>query len=339
MACGLGAVILVLILLKLQPEQSPVEIDPLLQQLEQLKADEIQILSAIAKLEAEGEKLETVRVNLGTQQVAINEAITKTKGDAEEKQQQLESLKDQVRKTPPAKKTDVVENIELGEEEYLMGLKVEGARIAFLIDASASMTDELLLDIIRRKIGSEQEKKAGPKWQRTKRIAKWLANRIPSRSQAIFVVFNEKAQLIGPTSWFSGTNANAISTVFSTLDGIVPTGATNLEEALRVAKSVNSSPTNYYIVTDGLPTTGNSRYQSLNPFANCSSLFGKSNTISGECRLKLFKHTVKESGLQSGRPVNIVLLPLEGDPAAAPAFWSWIFNTGGLLISPAKEWP
>ncbi|MEH6497569.1 MAG: vWA domain-containing protein [Pseudomonas marincola] len=328
-----------LILLKLQPDQSPVEIDPLLQQLEQLKADEMEILSVIARQEAEGEKLDSVRAVLQARQAAITSAIAQTKENIEEKQQLLEGLKEKVIKMPPAKKADVVENIQGGEEDYLLGLKVEGARIVFLIDTSASMTDELLLDIIRRKTGSAQEKKAGPKWQRTKRITKWLANRIPNRSQALFIAFNEKAQFIGPANWFSSTDANAISSVFSTLDALVPTGATNLEEALRVAKSVSSSPTNYYLVTDGLPTTGNSSYRSLNPFANCSSLFGKSNTISGECRLKLFQHTVKGSGLQSGRPINIVLLPLEGDPAAAPAFWSWTFNSGGLLISPAKEWP
>jgi VWA domain-containing protein len=260
-------------------------------------------------------------------------------GDTEETKKQLEALKEQVRKTPPAQKADVVENTQRGEENYLMGLKVEGARIAFLIDSSASMTDEMLLDIIRRKTGSDQEKKAGPKWQRTKRVAKWLANRIPNGSQAAFISFSEKAKHIGQVNWFSGNSANALSSVFSTLDEIVPSGATNLAEALKVTKAMRPAPTNYYIVTDGLPTTGNSSYQSLNPFAKCTSLFGKSNTISGECRFKLFQHTVKESGLQTGHPVNIILLPLEGDPAAAPAFWGWTFTSGGLLISPAKEWP
>lgn len=339
MSCGLGAVILVLILLKLQPEEAPIEIEPLQKQLEQLKSEETEILAAIARQETEGQKLDTVRSDLRAMQTALTAAIATAKGDIADKKQQLEALKEQVRKTPPVQKADVVENAERGEENYLMGLKVEGARIAFLIDTSASMTDELLLDIIRRKTGSNQEKKAGPKWQRTKRIAKWLANRIPTKSQATFIGFGEKAVPIGQPSWFSSTNANAISNVFNTLDSIVPSGATNLAEALRVAKSLSNPPTNYYIVTDGLPTTGNSSYQSLNPFAKCTSLFGKSNTISGECRFKLFQHTVKESGIQTVHPVNIILLPLEGDPAAAPAFWGWTFNSGGLLISPAKEWP
>ncbi len=339
MSCGLGAVILVLILLKLQPEDAPVEIEPLQKQLEQLKSEEAKILASIAKQEAESNELDTVRAEIKAKQTALATAIAMAKGDVEEKVKQLEALKEKVRKTPPAQKADAVENTERGEENYVMGLKVEGARIVFLIDTSASMTDELLLDIIRRKTGSDQEKQSGPKWQRTKRVAKWLANRIPKGSQAAFIGFNEKATPIGTANWFSGTDASLLSGVFSKLDVIIPSGATNLAEALSVAKSLKPAPTNYYIVTDGLPTTGNSSYQSLNPFAQCTSLFGKSSTISGECRFKLFQHTVKESGLQTGHPVNVVLLPLEGDPAAAPAFWGWTFTSGGLLISPAKEWP
>lgn len=339
MSCGLGAVILVLILLKLQPEDTPVEIEPLQEQLEQLKSEEAEILASIAKQKAESTALDTVHAEIKATQKALATAIAMAKGDADEKMQQLEALKEKVRKTPPAQKADVVENTQRGEENYVMGLKVEGARIAFLIDTSASMTDEMLLDIIRRKTGSDQEKQAGPKWQRTKRTTKWLANRIPQGSQAAFIGFNEKAVPIGPANWLSGRNSSSLSDVFNKLDGIIPSGATNLAEALKVAKSLKPAPTNYYIVTDGLPTTGNSSYQSLNPFAKCTSLFGKSNTISGECRFMLFQHTVKESGLQTGRPVNVILLPLEGDPAAAPAYWGWTFTSGGLLISPAKEWP
>ena len=36
---------------------------------------------------------------------------------------------------------------------------------------------------------------------------------------------------------------------------------------------------------------------------------------------------------------NVILLPLEGDPEAAPNFWMWTANTGGLLLIPSKDWP
>jgi len=33
------------------------------------------------------------------------------------------------------------------------------------------------------------------------------------------------------------------------------------------------------------------------------------------------------------------LLPLEGDPQAAPELSKWVLSTGGALISPAATWP
>ncbi len=99
-----------------------------------------------------------------------------------------------------------------------------------------------------------------------------------------------------------------------------------------------SGATDLYLITDGLPTTGDSRYAGLNPFAACSSLLGRSNTISGECRVRLFRQTLKDTSL-GGVKVNVILLPIEGDPDAVNEYWAWAATTGGLLISPAGNWP
>jgi len=37
--------------------------------------------------------------------------------------------------------------------------------------------------------------------------------------------------------------------------------------------------------------------------------------------------------------VNIVLLPLEGDPLAAQLYWSWAASKRGRLFSPEVNWP
>ena len=92
------------------------------------------------------------------------------------------------------------------------------------------------------------------------------------------------------------------------------------------------------MITDGLPTKGESQYRSLNPFSSCSSLTGNAQTISGECRVKLFQQTINESG-KRGVQVDVILLPLEGDPDAVNQYWIWAATTGGLLISPASNWP
>ncbi|MBE7638667.1 VWA domain-containing protein [Sneathiella sp. P13V-1] len=339
MACGLGAAVLILILLKLQPEEDPIDIDALIKELgarqEQKAALDKEALGQEKKLSEL--KSELAKLLQNNQELAKElQDISQTNDDIKK---EVDEVKERIINKPPLKKDDVVQSDEGGEEEYLMGLKVEGRRIAFLIDTSASMTDERLVDIIGRKTGSDTEKQKGPKWQRTKRIVKWLANRIPKGSEAYFLGFSEKVNPIGPSDWFKGADTSSVQQVFDEMDQIVPSGGTNLEGALDAAKKLSGRPTNYYVVTDGLPTKGTSNFKSLNPFAKCSALFGKSSTISGNCRSRLFVHTVKKAGFTRRTPLNVVLLPLEGDPEAAPLMWAWTYSTGGLMISPAVSWP
>ncbi|MDT8311820.1 MAG: VWA domain-containing protein, partial [Methylophaga sp.] len=111
---------------------------------------------------------------------------------------------------------------------------------------------------------------------------------------------------------------------------------TNLQKGLNAINKF--APSNLYVITDGLPTKGESQYRSLNPFAKCNSLTGNAQTISGDCRKRLFQQTVQESNRQ-GTQVDVILLPLEGDPDAVNQYWLWAASTGGLLISPASNWP
>ena len=97
-------------------------------------------------------------------------------------------------------------------------------------------------------------------------------------------------------------------------------------------------PTNIYLITDGLPTFGGERFKSLNPFNKCDSIIGSSNKISGDCRVKLFNQSIKYVS-NNGAQIDIILLPVEGDPQASPEMWKWASDTGGILISPAKNWP
>ena len=117
---------------------------------------------------------------------------------------------------------------------------------------------------------------------------------------------------------------------------MVPSGPTNLAAGLAALAAFK--PTDVYIVTDGLPTAGTGGYRSLNPFSDCSALWGGSSSISGACRVRLLRHTIGNAGLGRAR-VNVVLLPIEGDPQASHEFWQWTAATDGILISPAASWP
>ena len=244
------------------------------------------------------------------------------------------ALRNEVESIDPDRAGDVVEDVQNGEEKYLLGLRVEGRRIAILIDRSASMTDERLIDVITRKVRPDAEKKQGPKWRRTLRTARWLLHRLPAGSEVAVIAFNDRATVLHGGSWADGRERAALQGLFGELDRLVPTGATNLEAGLQALARLSPAATDVYVVTDGLPT------QSLSSpglLSGCSS--NAKGKVSGACRKALFHASLKKSAPPPGRKVHVILLPLEGDPEAAPAYWSWTARAGGLLMTPARGWP
>ncbi len=336
MSCGLGAIILVFMLVKHNVENSVLETDLLKVDLERLQEKEKGLHDQISEI---GEKKTAIFTMIETISREIDEiraAITQSKSEMASQTSEKRSLEETIKTVKIPKKPDVVEDPQVGEENYIIGLRVEGRKIGVLVDSSSSMTDETLIDVIRRKNSSAANKKVGPKWQRTKRIIKWLLERAPDKSDISVIAFSSKASHLGGTGWKSGGDASALNRIFNDLELLVPEGSTNLQAGLKVIAALR--PTDIYLVTDGLPTDGGTGYKSLNPFASCSSLWGGASTISGECRAKLFRHTINSVKLP-GVTVNVILLPIEGDPEASNEFWQWTSFTSGLLINPAASWP
>lgn len=337
MSCGLGAVVLVFMIVKHHVDNSALESELLTSELEELRVQEAEAQSTLDQLTQE----------IAAQDASIEDAAEAASEAEQEKrkafnnlraaERNLTDLEEEVKKIEPQKADDVIETVQGGEENYVIGLKVEGRKILILLDASSSMTDEILIDVIRRKASGPQAKRSGPKWQRAIRVVQWLAARLPKSSEVALVVFNEKAKTVGSASWVRARDASGLGQVLSRLRKVTPDGPTNLQSGLDAVRRMK--PTDIYLITDGLPTTGNSRYVSLNPFADCNSLLGKSNTISGKCRLKLFLQSLDDSPLPANVTVNVILLPIEGDPEASGAYWQWASATGGLLMAPAGSWP
>ncbi len=337
MSCGLGAIILVFMLVKHKVDVAHPEVDALEQELAELRAAEDTLSQQIARAMADRMRVESNADKAKQTLTQSQKDLAVRQREAADQQAQLARQQAEIERTEVAEVSDVIENSGVGEETYVMGLKVEGRKIGILIDSSASMTDEVLIDVIRRKNSSDTDKQAGPKWQRTKRIGQWLLARLPKSSSVKVIAYNDQTQTLGPDGWVGATDNKGLGDILGDMDGLVPSGATDLQAGLKLMKAAN--PSDVYVVTDGLPTQGDSNYKSLNPFASCSALWGQASTISGECRLKLFNHTVQSTSFRPGVPVNVVLLPIEGDPQASVAYWSWTSTTGGLLISPAVSWP
>jgi len=338
MSCGLGAIVLVFMLVKHNVGNTPAAIDLLTEDVQRLELQQEELQQTLAQLQniarLEAEKIARQKAELTT----LEQSLSQKDVRLVQKKEQLDALKKDISTRPVARMEDPVQDDRGGEETYLMGLKVAGRHIAVLVDSSGSMTDEKLLDIIKRKNDSTENKKRGPKWLRTKKIVRWLLARVPATSRLTLISYNGQVTSLGNTAAKGGAadTPAARAALYRDLDTIVPEGATNLHKGLQaVAKS---GATDLYLITDGLPTVGDSRYAGLNPFAACSSLLGRSNIISGECRVKLFRQTLKDTSLR-GVKVNVILLPIEGDPDAVNEYWAWAATTGGLLISPAGNWP
>lgn len=338
MSCGLGAVILVFMLVKHKIDETPVEIDNLKQdisQLEQARDDAGSTLEQIREqLSSENARYQALKKQLDDKQ----STLASQSEEVQRSETALEELKSSITSIEiPKKQDDLVESPRVNEENYLLGLKVEGPKIAILVDTSASMTNEKLIDIIRTKSSSQQNKQKAAKWLRTKNVVQWLLARLPENSEVVVVAFSEDSKILGDKKgWQSAGLPQTASSILSDLNTMVPQGATNLQKGLNTVNQF--SPSNLYVITDGLPTKGESQYRSLNPFSSCSSLTGNAQTISGECRVKLFQQTINESG-KRGMQVDVIMLPLEGDPDAVNQYWAWAATTGGLLISPASNWP
>lgn len=336
MSCGLGAIILVFMLVKHHVDDSSVELDHLkndIQQLEQKKQKAQQALKNVEDQLAENAAQEnTAKKNLEEKK----SLLAATSSNMATTAQTLESLKSAIKNIKVSKTDDLIATQPENEQHYLLGLKVEGQKIAILVDNSASMTDEKLIDIIKTKNGSINAKQRAKKWIRTKKVVKWLLARLPKKSDVLTVAFSEKAKNLGHKGWAKANDSSTITAILADLNTLIPEGATNLQHGLQIINKY--TPTHLYIITDGLPTQGESQYKSLNPFARCSSLSGNSNIISGECRVKLFRQTITESAPKNVQ-VNVILLPLEGDPDAINQYWNWTAATGGLVLSPAGNWP
>jgi len=66
-----------------------------------------------------------------------------------------------------------------GDRQYLTDLKMGGKRIFILVDVSASMLDETIVGIIRRRNLKTSQKLRAPKWRQVVKTVDWLITRLP----------------------------------------------------------------------------------------------------------------------------------------------------------------
>jgi len=279
-----------------------------------------------ARIIEETERLKLQLADADKETLSRREAIERLKQD-------LKSLEESNRRlsagTPsPGQPGNRIKGfIGSGDRQYLTGLKVGGARVLILIDASASMLDETVVNIIRLRNMPESRRLMAGKWRRTVATADWITSQLPGKSKFQIYAFNTQARPLVAGSagrWLDASDATALNDSLRELRQLVPQDGTSLENAFAIANELSPRPDNIILVTDGLPTQG-----ATPPTAR--------RTIDGEGRLRHFERSLAK--LPSGVPVNVILMPMEGDPMAPSAFWTLARRTGGTFLSPARDWP
>ena len=337
MACGLGAIILIFMLVKYHSEEPDTELDAMHDELagirSEIKTIESNNRELSAQLEALKQKLrEQIRRSTQSEEEAgaTVDELTRLIKEIADLEQELARQKQQAE--TPQKTESSKEKI---YQEHLIGLRVSGRRILILLDNSASMADERLVDIVKIKASNIAAKKAAPKWQRAVAVAHWILDRIPEGSEYMVIHYNAKADFLPDRKWRSGDDAEARSAVSDALEKLHPTDATDLHAALALVKNNVILPTDIYVITDSLPTKG--RLSTLAKIKACG--ISSKNNVSGKCREALFYSAIRYFKSFANAKVNTVLLPIEGDPDAAYAYWLWAATTTGMMISPAGSWP
>ncbi|MEA3291020.1 MAG: hypothetical protein U9Q71_01725, partial [Pseudomonadota bacterium] len=287
----------------------------------------------LVRIEGESERvqqvlseLETGRSKMSRETNASREHINQLKSDLKGLDKERAKAEAAARETEEQQGGKVHEFTGEGDRQYLTGLKMGGKRILVLLDASASMLDETLVNVIRRRHMSDDKKRNAPKWNRALAATEWLVSNLPADAQFQLYTFNTGARPAAPDSkgkWLQTAKTEDVAGAVKGVRQTLPAGGTSLYHAFMVADSLTPKPDNILLITDGLPTQGRTK--------------PTGSKVSGDQRLKHFRRAAR--ALPAGIPVNTILLPMEGDAYAAAAFWKLGIDTRGSFLTPARDWP
>jgi len=212
-----------------------------------------------------------------------------------------------------------------GRRQYLTGLQLRGERTLILVDVSASMLAETVVDVLRIRNLPREEQKEAPKWVQARRTVEWLLAKLPPDGQFHMAFYSERTRpILDDNGWWDAADPALREAVARALGDTVPAGPTSLHNAFAYAAALSPPPDNIILLADGLPTIDRSP-----PTLR--------RAVPGRRRLRFFTDAVRI--LPPGIPVNTLLFPMEGDPAAAIAYWRLAVDTRGSFLTVAEDWP
>jgi len=347
MTCGFGAIVLFFMIINaavgrrvgrmtadLQGEVGRIEVEVLggherlVELRNSLRATEEQSAAARGLSRRVLEELARLREELATFEdtsLARRAHLDRLKAD-------LRSLEEDVKRLQAASESEAIPGDRIrahlgdGDRQYLTGLKLGGERIFILVDASASMLDETIVNVVRRRNLPESARRKADKWLRAVATVDWLATQLPRQAKFQLYVFDTRARPVVDGSegtWLDAGDRDTLDRAVAGLRGTAPAGGTSLYHAFAALTAMNPRPDNLLLLTDGLPTQGSGTPRRA--------------TVTSEERFKLFGRAIQR--LPGRLPVNVILFPIEGDPLAASAYWKLAMATEGSFLSPSEDWP
>lgn len=335
MACGFGAVTLLFLILRHNFAEEPVpdpsltaEVEMLQEDVSEAEEERVELLNSIEELELQ---LVTARGRSSRYITDLQELEESIQSDPDERiamlRRQVEELERETANMEEVEFADKVRQF-LGEgnRQYLTGLKLGGERVMIMVDGSASMLADNVVNAVRRRNMEEAQRVEAPKWQWTVRTVEWLLAQLPPSSRFQLYIFNTQAfpALVGSEGeWLDAADSLDLEDAVEGLKAYAPDGGTSLQNAIASLDGFAEKPDNLFLLTDGLPTQGKT------PPSN--------HMVTGEQRRRNFLGAVEV--LPAGIPVNTILFPMEGDPEAAALFWQFAMATNGAFVAPSRDWP
>jgi len=347
MSCGFGAVILFFMIINAQVKETTEE-DPS-NLMAETKKLEVEILDGRKNLVLARNTRETLEEEKVTAEGKIamiialiqelqaelaqydSETLAKIER-VEALQSDIESLEEEVKRLLALKAEEENQGSRIrefkgeGDRQYLTGLKLGGNRTLVLVDRSASMLDDTIVNIIIRRNRGTEEKLRAVKWRQVVASVDWLTSQFKAGSEYQIYMFNNEVEPVikgSDGTWLKADDATQIDEALRVLRRTPPENGTNIRAAYEVASKLTPRPDNIILLVDGLPTmmesTTNRRM------------------VTGRDRMSMHGRSIRE--LPSGIPVNILLFPMEGDYDAAIAYWTLAYGTGGSFMAVSRDWP
>jgi len=334
MACGFGAVTLLFLILR---HNSDIDVQP-----------NPNLQSEVNFIEQDIQAAEENKAQLINSMASLDESIVQAQGEAQRVVDELRKKQEEqsIQSDPDVsidKLREDVEKLELeiaeleeggfsdklrdftgqGDRQYLTGLKLGGERIVILVDSSASMLDDTIVNAIRRRNMDEERKRQAPKWQWALRTAEWIIAQMPASSRFQVITFNTEANtLVGGDDWLDASDSFVVDQTVAELNKLAPAKGTSLINAFTKLKQLSPLPDNIFLLTDGLPTQGKSKPSAA--------------TVSEQRRYRFYNDAIK---VLPDVPTNVILFPMEGDPRAAVSYWILGVKTQGSFLAPSRDWP